>query len=385
MRKFNAAVSFDDEPTGFFGISRETFEHLALEEEAAADFDNVDCPDYPTFGSSDDPYDSVVRPFYNAWAGFSTRKSFSWKDKYRLSDAPDRRIRRLMEKDNKKCREDAAREFNDAVRFLVAFVRKRDPRYLPNTQTEADRQKSLRDAAAAQAARSRAANQEKLASYEIPEWARSRDDSQGQELFSEGDDESESEVEVEILECVVCSKLFKSEKQLEAHERSKKHLKAVQQLRRQMRKDGVELGLNDDTQPTGEAAASERDLDTGSPPNTDPAPTDSGDVSDAGQPQSGRSTPSTQPSNQSLHDSDNEDYAPRSDIEERLVSGADEPSPRELDDELSTATARASITDSAMPRKLGKAKAKREKKAALWAKAEDGNVVSPGALTVRGA
>lgn len=240
MRKFNAAIPFDDEPTGFYGIARETFEHLALEEEAAAEYANIDSPDYPTFGSSDDDYDTVVKPFYNGWSGFSTTKSFSWKDKYRLSDAPDRRVRRLMEKENKKLREDASREFNDAVRFLVTFVRKRDPRYIPNTQSDADRQKSLRDAAAKQAARSRAANNEKVAQYQLPDWVQ-QDHGEG-DFFT--DDSAEEDKDIELLECVVCDKTFKSEKQLEAHERSKKHQKAVQQLRRHLRKEGKDLELD---------------------------------------------------------------------------------------------------------------------------------------------
>ncbi|KAH8169055.1 dnaJ domain-containing protein [Sarocladium implicatum] len=240
MRKFNANVPFDDEPNGFYGIARETFEHLALEEDAAAEFADIDSPELPTFGSSDDDYDSVVKPFYSIWAGFSTLKSFSWKDKYRLSDAPDRRVRRLMEKENKKLRDDAIREFNDAIRFLVTFVRKRDPRYVPNTQSDADRQKSLRDAAAKQAARSRAANNEKAAAYQLPDWVQ-----QGNaevDAFSEVS--QEEEVEVEILECVVCDKTFKSENQLGAHERSKKHQKAVHQLRRQLRREGKDLNID---------------------------------------------------------------------------------------------------------------------------------------------
>lgn len=240
MRKFNATIPFNDEPTGFYGIARETFEHLALEEEAAADFADVDSPEYPTFGSSDDDYETVVKPFYSAWSGFSTMKSFSWKDKYRLSDAPDRRVRRLMEKENKKLREDAAREFNDAVRFLITFVRKRDPRYIPNSQSDADRQKNLREAAAKQAARSRAANNEKAAEYQLPDWVQQSNTEA--DLYSEESEEEESEVE--LLECIVCDKTFKSEKQLEAHERSKKHQKAVQQLRRHLKKEGKDLNID---------------------------------------------------------------------------------------------------------------------------------------------
>ncbi|KAJ9628813.1 hypothetical protein H2203_002716 [Taxawa tesnikishii (nom. ined.)] len=162
VRKFNSGVEFSDSPSGFFGFLRETFEQLAKEEQAAASWEGLDVPDYPSFGHRDDEYDDVAKPFYSVWMSFATRKTFAWKDKYRLSEAPDRRYRRLMEKENMKAREEGIREFNEAVRSLVAFVRKRDPRYIPNTQTEAERQKVLRDAAAAQAARARAANEAKL-------------------------------------------------------------------------------------------------------------------------------------------------------------------------------------------------------------------------------
>ncbi|KAI9147893.1 DnaJ subfamily C member [Paramyrothecium foliicola] len=364
IRKFNATVPFTDEPNGFFGIARETFEHLALEEEAAAEFDGVDCVDYPTFGSSDDGYEDVVRPFYACWASFSTTKSFSWKDKYRLSDAPDRRIRRLMEKENRKCRDDAVREFNDAVRFLVTFVRKRDTRYIPNSQSEAERQKSLRDAAAAQAARSRAANQEKLAAFEVPDWAQSKDTDPLSDQFSLSEEESE----VEVLECVVCNKTFKSEKQLEAHERSKKHVKAVQQLRRQMKKEGTELDLEleEPTEAGQEALQESPPASSGlAKPSTDvPAESDTKKSADSTEePDSGRSSRS---STQAL---DSDDYAPRSAVEERILSNPpSETKPDSFSDAihnaLSDSTQDLTLEDIAPKKKVGKAKAKREKKAA---------------------
>ncbi|PTB66080.1 DnaJ-domain-containing protein [Trichoderma citrinoviride] len=239
ISRFNVTVvPYTDDANGFFTITRETFEHLAEEEEAAADYDGTECPEYPTFGSADDEFDSTVKPFYNAWTGFSTKKSFMWQDKFRLSDAPDRRTRRWMEKENKKIRDDAIKEFNDAVRFLVSFVKKRDPRYVPNNQSEADRHKSLRTAAVAQAARSRAANKDVHSSFEVPDWVLPKEDGKEEDQPSESE-----ESETEILECVVCNKRFKSEKQFESHERSKKHIKAVQDLRRQLKKETANLDL----------------------------------------------------------------------------------------------------------------------------------------------
>ncbi|KAM0427154.1 hypothetical protein ACHAPT_007581 [Fusarium lateritium] len=372
IRKFNAAVPFDDEPTGFYAICRETFEHLALEEEAAADNEDIDVREYPTFGSSDDEYETVVKPFYAAWTGFSTVKSFAWKDKYRLSDAPDRRVRRLMEKENKKMRDDAIREFNDAVNFLVGFVRKRDPRYLPNSQSHAERQASLRNAAAAQAARSRAANQERLAEYEVPEWAQSRPDNSAAEgSFSE----SEEEEIVEIIECVVCNKSFKSEKQLEAHERSKKHIKAVQQLRRELKREGVELQLEEvDATPSPVAPQDvKHDLIPGE--NVNKEDSDNSATPAEGPPPPSESKHQDPSPAESAEVSDDGDYAPRDVVQERLSSSkATKEATNNPDDELSSATKDLSVDEPVQGKKIGKAKAKRAKKAAAAQAQQDEGV-----------
>src|SRR5436190_12432814 len=161
-------MAFSDSPSGIFGGLRETFDQLAREEALACQWEGLEPIDYPSFGKRDDEYDDI-RPFYMAWTGFSTRKSFSWKDAYRYSEAPDRRVRRLMEKENKRLRDEAIRDFNDTVRSLVAFAKKRDPRYKANAQSEADRQRSLRDVAAAQASRSRAANEARLRNHIVPD------------------------------------------------------------------------------------------------------------------------------------------------------------------------------------------------------------------------
>ncbi|KAK6608957.1 DnaJ domain-containing protein [Botrytis cinerea] len=189
--KFDSSVPFTDAPNGFFGILRETFATLAREENAACDWDGLELVDYPDFGSAEDSYEDVVKSFYRTWVNFTTQKSFSWKDLYRTSDAPDRATRRLIEKENKRSRDEAKAEFNDAVRHLVLFVRKRDPRFTPNSQTQEERQKILRDAASAQAARKRAANQAKMNSYVVPDWAKS-DESEG--VVEESSEESEVEV-----------------------------------------------------------------------------------------------------------------------------------------------------------------------------------------------
>ncbi|KAK8044871.1 hypothetical protein PG993_004895 [Apiospora rasikravindrae] len=380
IRKFNSSVPFTDAPDGFFGILQETFDSLAQQEIAACEWDGLPIIEYPSFGKANDDYDTVAKPFYGAWSNFATRKSFSWKDKWRLSDAPDRRVRRLMEKENKKAREDAVQEFNETVRSMVAFVRKRDPRYIPNTQTEAERQKVLRDASAAQAARSRAAHQEKISEYVVPDWAQSRGDDNGLEgEFTESEEESE----VEHIECVVCNKVFKTEKQFEAHEKSKKHIKAVQQLRREMKKENA--GLELDTPPTStqyvapmseegeeeEEENGEDDADDAQmPPATSSGPAEM--IASVDTPAAVTPETKTEDDDDEDEDEDN-DYAPRSAVEERLASGAESKALQNDNAEelLSNQAEDMSLDDAAVAtKKMGKAKAKREKKVAKQAALE---------------
>ncbi|GAB7341662.1 hypothetical protein MBLNU457_g0011t1 [Dothideomycetes sp. NU457] len=398
IRKFNSNVSFTDAPSGFFGYLRETFEQLAKEEQAAAYIQDTDMIDYPSFGHKDDDYDDVVKPFYGVWQGFATKKSFSWKDQYRLSEAPDRRYRRAMEKENQRLRDEGIREFNDAVRSLVAFVRKRDPRYIPSQQSEAERQKILRDATTAQAARARAANAANL-SQEIPEWARvaEKDEFEG--------DMEESESEEEVFECVACHKTFKSEKQYDAHEKSNKHKKAVQALRKRMEKENKNLVLEedddeemdeDDASVSAAADASthydvddedlgEQQLDDLSLHDDAPEAKDrviDGEDEDEDSEAHGeseeekhQSTPDKNPPEsdeaESMEDSDQDsDYAPASAIKDRLTSStestADTPdNDNDNDTDPSSAPAESIPTDSTP--KLGKAAQKRLKKAAAAA------------------
>lgn len=244
---FSPRMEFSDSESGFYGGLRETFSRLAWEEKMACQWENIEFRDYPTFGSRNDGFEDTARPFYAAWSSFSTKKSFAWKDLYRYSKAPDRRVRRMMEKENKRLREEGIRDFNDAVRSLVSFVKKRDLRYKPNPQSETQRQETLRQSAAAQATRSRAANQAKLREYVIPSWAKS------EERFEDRDDSSETEVE--HFDCVVCHKSFKSQQQFQSHERSKKHQQAVKKLCWEMTAQDKQLDLqaggNDDNVPKG--------------------------------------------------------------------------------------------------------------------------------------
>ncbi|KAL2194596.1 hypothetical protein P885DRAFT_71353 [Corynascus similis CBS 632.67] len=376
MSRFNSSVPMDDSPRGFFGILNEFFDQLAAEETAACDWAGIAPTEYPPFGKANDDYNTVAKRFYNVWSGFSTKKSFSWRDKYRLQEAPDRRVRRLMEKENKKFRDEGVREFNDAVLSLVAFVKKRDPRYVPNTQSEAERQQVLRNSAAAQAARSRAAHLEKLAEYVIPDWAQSRDEEEDNGEFSV----SEEEEEIEEIECVICNKTFKSEKQFEAHEKSKKHVKAVQKIRRQMRKENANLdleGSDPDLMPSSVApeviADDEGTLDEDVDLGTQDAEERRESIEHPGNREdTDQQTPSSE--------TEDDEYAPRSAVEERILNGITKRNYQENGGESTSGIidqVTGNLDDITLDgragesKKVGKAKLRREKKAARQAAAAD--------------
>ncbi|KAF2869067.1 hypothetical protein BDV95DRAFT_620950 [Massariosphaeria phaeospora] len=389
MAKFRGDVQFSDSPTGFFGFLRDTFEQLVREEEYAGDWSDVEVPAYPSFGHKDDSYEDVVRKFYAIWGSFATAKSFAWMDVYRVSEAPDRRVRRLMEKENKRFREDGIREFNEAVRTLVAFVRKRDPRYTPNTQTQEERAIAQRAATKAQAARARAAHAAKMQDA-VPAWATTRDS-------DELEESTESEIEEDHYECVACHKTFKSERQYDAHEKSKKHQKAVNALKRKMQKDNDHLHLDEDVESDAVAAPNSPEEDgSGDAVGSDPDVLDDDSVEEishgindvkledgnqsadeeqltspseeASNPADESSTAAPASTEDSTVDDDNDDddddtddeYASRADIEARLASFR--PKPTSTDNPPPSAS---TLDPEPNPKpKLGKAAQKRAKKAA---------------------
>ncbi|TFY74996.1 hypothetical protein EWM64_g9015, partial [Hericium alpestre] len=144
---FNPSIwtGFDDGENSFFTIYRNLFARIAHDEKLYTD------TDFPTFGYSTWTWAApskaqqmeAARTFYNYWLNFSTHKEFGWVDMWNASDAPDRRVRRLMERDNKKARDEARKEYNETVRSLVLFIRKRDPRYKAHQAQQAQKNATI--------------------------------------------------------------------------------------------------------------------------------------------------------------------------------------------------------------------------------------------------
>ncbi|KZO96736.1 DnaJ-domain-containing protein [Calocera viscosa TUFC12733] len=238
MKFFDVTLwkDLDDGPDGFYSIYRNLFARLAEEEEAHS---QSSVPlDYPSFGNSTTPWtaksdDDTVRVFYAVWTNFSTEKSFTWFERYDMREAPDRRYRRAMEKENKKLRDEARRDYNDAVRSLALFLRKRDPRYKAFLVSQNAAAIATSNVAAAEAAAKRA---EALREYVPQTWQQAQP-----EQVVDAEDWEEEE---EGWECVACGKTFRSERAWESHERSKKHIENVERLREELLAEQEELGFD---------------------------------------------------------------------------------------------------------------------------------------------
>jgi len=114
------------------------------------------------------------------------------------------------------------------------FVRKRDPRYKAHHKSQP--QPVIMPPVHPPALQTKT---EPVAVYVEQEWQKTRV-SGAEDLewaLAEGTDDPE------VFECVACGKSFKSEAAWNSHERSKKHIKNVEVLRRQMEEEARELGL----------------------------------------------------------------------------------------------------------------------------------------------
>lgn len=269
-------TEMSDSSSGFYKIFGLLFERISSEEVShgkrqgvpkyEAYMDDCTTPDnknssnllYPHFGGSQSHYGDLVRQFYQKWGSFLSIKSFSWADEYRCSTAPDRKTRRLMEKENKKFRDWARKDYNEAVRNLVAFVKKRDPRVKQGVKDyEKERKKKQQEEIGAQINQSRNEKLKNLAQnsgFESQDWQQLTQE-ELDELEATLKDEYQSSTDSEfndykdpeddnLFECIICNKSFKSQKQFEAHEQSKKHKKEEKKLKREMMKEGIALGID---------------------------------------------------------------------------------------------------------------------------------------------
>lgn len=242
----------NDEP-GFYGVYRKVFEKIAEEDEPFLE-SQKHRTELPSFGVAESSYDDVVHVFYAHWQSYCTAKTYVWLEKYDIRDAPNRRVMRLMEKDNKKLRDAAKKERNEAVRALVTFVRKRDKRVQSYRKILEERALQQKKNVEEQKMRARQERLEGMRNYEEAEWASvsameaslqeieqelnrefgSSSSESDKEDVEQRDDDTEEEDEYSSLFCVACNKAFQSDKAFINHERSKKHRENVARVKAEM-------------------------------------------------------------------------------------------------------------------------------------------------------
>lgn len=124
---FTCYKGFADDSKGFYSVYREVFNTVATEDieymDSELEFDLI-----PKFGDSKSDYEKVVGPFYAYWQSYCTKKSYAWLSEHNINEHRERRIIKIIEKENKKIQQKARKERSDEIRNLVAFVRKRDKR-----------------------------------------------------------------------------------------------------------------------------------------------------------------------------------------------------------------------------------------------------------------
>ena len=244
MKYFSASVycGYGDDEQGFYAVYTNAFRIIAKED---AEFATDKDLEVPEFGTSSSDYEEVVQPFYAFWQSYSTLKSYVWLEKYNIREAPNRRVQRLMEKDNKKIRDAAKKERNEEVRALVKFVRKRDKRvkaYLELLKEKEEERKRLTEHKRLEALRKR---EKMFEEYKEESWATlsgleedlAQMNTHLDSEFGKDNDVTESQSddeEVEQFYCVACDKAFKTEKALVNHEKSRKHKDKVTAIKREM-------------------------------------------------------------------------------------------------------------------------------------------------------
>lgn len=244
----SAYGGYDDSDTGFYSVYADVFRKITEEDKRYKEAGDSDY-EVPDFGNSKSDYEEVVKPFYDYWQTYFTSRSFIWVEEYDTREAENRRVSRLMEKENKKKRDAAKKEWNEKVRQLVSFVRKRDKRVqarkkqmeeiaAEKAKQHAERLEKQRIDRAKQVHEYASKGQKVMGELEADFQQLERDMAEefGHSLSeeSENSEDLSENGDVDDLYCVACNKAFRSQKAFINHENSKKHKENVAVLRQEL-------------------------------------------------------------------------------------------------------------------------------------------------------
>ncbi|CAN4088372.1 unnamed protein product [Withania somnifera] len=221
---------YSDKGKGFYRVYSDLFEKIYQNDLNFARKLGTDFPkEAPLMGNLESPY-AQVTAFYSYWLGFVTVMDFCWMDQYDVMAGPNRKSRRVMEEENKKLRKKARREYNETVRGLAEFVKKRDKRVIDMQMKKNEEMEKKKEEERKRKKELERQKAERAKKYVEPEWAKA-DELEDEGIEEESDEDEKKKADGKELYCVVCSKKFKSEKQWKNHEQSKKHKEKVAALR----------------------------------------------------------------------------------------------------------------------------------------------------------
>lgn len=240
---------FNDSEKGFYTVYRKVFEKIIGEEEEARQYEDEKFGNYesyllsPTFGTENQNIEGIKK-FYDYWDAFVTCKSFAWADEYKADRDDDRFIKRATDKENKKIRQKAKKNYLSTIADLVSFVRKRDPRWRKLQDHWAQEEKDK--------AKKRVEDEKLKKDKKKQSQLRVREEEM--KRFEEIDRIREAEQanlpkrkntskEIEEFECLVCNKVFKNEKVLQNHEASKAHLKKKKEIMKSVAMNDEEVNM----------------------------------------------------------------------------------------------------------------------------------------------
>ncbi|XP_019438859.1 PREDICTED: DNAJ protein JJJ1 homolog isoform X2 [Lupinus angustifolius] len=237
---------YSDSGKGFYKVYSDVFDKIHANEinfakKMGIGVDSV--RQAPVMGNLESPY-AQVTAFYSYWIGFATVMDFCWVDEYDVMAGPDRRTRRRMEEENNKARRKARKEYNDTVRKLADFVKKRDKRVIDMKVKKNAEMEKKKEEEREMKRRLEKEKKERAMKYEEPDWAKVNED-EVDDWVEELEEEEEEKKEEKEFYCVLCGKKFKSEKQWKNHEQSKKHKEKVAEFRDSL-DDDIEEQVEED-------------------------------------------------------------------------------------------------------------------------------------------
>lgn len=227
---------FTDEPDGFFSVYDELFEALNKKENSEVK-EKSKVQARPRFGNSTSNIENL-KSFYNYWSSFTTDRIFAWADAYNPAEAPNRKVRRIIEVENTKERNKHRKAYNEMVASLVDYLKKRDPRWVKYIE-ESRLEKIKRDETEAEQKKIEESKQKELKEIyrkqQAERYAREYEEKmRKQEEEVEIKDKDESEDDEELIWCDICRKSFLNQGQLNNHKNSKKHKQTVQKIMKEV-------------------------------------------------------------------------------------------------------------------------------------------------------